>query len=126
MDADAVGKEPITPPDIPASASDADYETLIWDQMRTCFDPEIPINVVDLGLIYHCNVDKTVEGKRRVQVQMTLTAPGCGMGPVLMEDVREKLEIIPTVEQAEIELVFDPPWDQSMMSEAARLEAGLF
>jgi len=126
IDADAVGKEPIRPPEIPEDASDEDIEGVIWDQMRTCFDPEIPINVVDLGLIYRCDIERRADGNRIVRVEMTLTAPGCGMGPILMEDVREKLEIIPTIERADIELVFDPPWSTSMMTEEARLQTGLF
>ena len=125
IDADAVGKEPIRPPEVPENATEQDIESVVWDQLRTCFDPEIPINIVELGLVYECAVAKLDNGQRVVTVAMTLTAPGCGMGPVLMEDVREKLEIIPTVERAEVELVFDPPWNQSMMSEAARLQAGL-
>jgi probable FeS assembly SUF system protein SufT len=126
IDADAVGLEPIKPPEVPADASDADIESVIWDQMRTCYDPEIPINIVDLGLIYRCEVERTDDGQRNVKIAMTLTAPGCGMGPVLMEDVREKVEIIPTVESAEVELVFDPPWNTSMMTDEAKLQAGLF
>lgn len=125
IDADAVGKEPIKPPAVPDNATEADIESVVWQQLRTCFDPEIPINIVELGLIYQCDVRRGSPGKRVIEVQMTLTAPGCGMGPILMEDVKEKLEIIPTVEEAHVELVFDPPWNQSMMSEAARLEAGL-
>ena len=125
MDADAVGKEPIRPPEVPDGATEADIENVVWQQLRTCFDPEIPINIVELGLVYECLVSPGSAGGRIVSISMTLTAPGCGMGPVLMEDVREKLEIIPTVERADVELVFDPPWNQSMMSEAARLEAGL-
>ena len=124
-DADAIGKEPIKPPEIPENATESDIEAVVWRQMRTCFDPEIPINIVDLGLIYECSIERTDEGGRIVHIQMTLTAPGCGMGDILAADVREKIEIIPTVERAEVELVFDPPWDQSMMSEVARLEAGL-
>jgi probable FeS assembly SUF system protein SufT len=124
-DADAVGKEPIRPPEVREDATEEDVEAIVWQQLRTCFDPEIPINVVELGLVYECLVDKQENGQRIVTIKMTLTAPGCGMGPVLMEDVREKLEIIPTVMQANVELVFDPPWNMSMMSEAARLEAGL-
>jgi probable FeS assembly SUF system protein SufT len=126
LDADAFGKEPIQPPAIPDDASDADIESVIWDQMRTCFDPEIPINIVDLGLVYRCDIEKTETGGRLVHIAMTLTAPGCGMGPILMEDVKEKVEIIPTIEEADVELVFDPPWSQSMMSDEARLQAGLF
>lgn len=124
-DADAVGLDPIQPPAVPDDASDQDIESIVWDQMRTCYDPEIPINIVDLGLVYRCEIERSETGGRIVHIAMTLTAPGCGMGPVLMEDVREKVEIVPTIEQAEIELVFDPPWNQSMMSDEARLQAGL-
>jgi probable FeS assembly SUF system protein SufT len=125
VDADAIGKEPLRPPAVGPDATEAEIETVIWDQLRTCFDPEIPINVVDLGLIYECELTKDTDGKRIIHIEMTLTAPGCGMGPILMEDVREKLEIIPTIDRAEVELVFDPPWNRSMMSEEALLEAGL-
>lgn len=125
IDGDAVGKEPIRPPEVPENATEKDIESVVWDQLRTCFDPEIPINIVELGLVYECVVRRNESGERIIDVTMTLTAPGCGMGPILMEDVKEKLEIIPTVTTANVELVFDPPWSQSMMSEAARLEAGL-
>jgi probable FeS assembly SUF system protein SufT len=124
-DADALGQEPIRPPEVPENASNEEIEAVIWQQMRTCFDPEIPINIVDLGLIYDCEIEEPQKGHRFVRIKMTLTAPGCGMGEILAEDVREKIEIIPTIERAEVELVFDPPWSQSMMSEEARLEAGL-
>ncbi len=125
IDADAIGKEPLRPPEIPADATEEQLETVIWQQMKTCFDPEIPINIVDLGLIYRCELTRDESEKLIVKVEMTLTAPGCGMGEILMEDVREKIEIVPTVERADVELVFDPPWNQTMMSEEARLEAGL-
>ena len=125
VDADAIGKEPIKPPDVPPDATEEELETVIWQQMKMCYDPEIPINIVDLGLIYRCEIERNDAGQRIVTVDMTLTAPGCGMGEILMEDVREKIEIVPTIERAEVELVFDPPWNQSMMSEEARLEAGL-
>ena len=124
-DADAIGKEPPEPLQLPEGATDSDVEALAWRQLRTCFDPEIPINVVDLGLIYQCDVVPADDGSRRIDVRMTLTAPGCGMGEVLVEDVRGKLELIPTVSEADVELVFDPPWSQNMMSEAARLETGM-
>ena len=124
-DADAIGKEPPEPLQLPEGATDSDVEALAWRQLRTCFDPEIPINVVDLGLIYQCDVQRADDGSRRIEVRMTLTAPGCGMGEVLVEDVRGKLELIPTVSEADVELVFDPPWGQHMMSEAARLETGM-
>ncbi len=123
-DADALGKEAADVPQLPPNASDADVRELAWRQMKTCYDPEIPINVVDLGLVYSCDVTSEPDG-RVVSVTMTLTAPGCGMGDVLVEDVKDKVEIIPTVKRAEVELVFDPPWDQSMMSEAARLQTGM-
>lgn len=125
-DADAIGKDVVKAPELPPNASDHDVQAAAWDQLRTCYDPEIPINVVDLGLIYECSVGTEPDGQRVVNVRLTLTAPGCGMGDVLVQDVRQKLEIIPTVARAEVELVFDPPWNQSMMSEAARLQTGMF
>lgn len=124
-DADAIGKEPSQPLELPDDASDDAVEQLVWKQLRTCFDPEIPINVVDLGLVYEAVVSKREDGERLVEVRMTLTAPGCGMGDILVDDVRNKLELIPTVAEADVELVFDPPWTRSMMSEAARLETGM-
>ena len=126
IDADALGKEPTLPPELPPDASDDDVEKLVWRQLRTCFDPEIPINVVDLGLVYDCDIERLEDGRRKVNVRMTLTAPGCGMGDILVSDVTEKLELIPTVAEADVDLVFDPPWNQSMMSDAARLETGMF
>ncbi len=125
IDADAIGKEPLRPPEIPPNATEAELETVIWQQLKTCYDPEIPINIVDLGLVYRCQIELDDASQRIAIVEMTLTAPGCGMGEILMEDVRGKIEIVPTIERADVELVFDPPWNQSMMSEEARLEAGL-
>ena len=124
-DADAIGKEPPEPLELSAGASDEDVEKLVWKQLRTCFDPEIPINVVDLGLVYEAVVKPREDGTRQVEVRMTLTAPACGMGDILVDDVRNKLELIPTVTEADVELVFDPPWNRAMMSEAARLETGM-
>ena len=124
-DADAIGKEPVKKPELPPGASDEDVRKLVWDQMKTCFDPEIPVNIVDLGLIYTCDVTPNDDGSRNVQVTMTLTAPGCGMGEVLVQDVKDKVEAVPTIREARVELVFDPPWSQSMMSDAARLETGM-
>ena len=124
-DADALGKEAADVPQLPPDASDDDVRDLAWQQMKTCYDPEIPINVVDLGLVYSCVVRTEENGDRIVDVKMTLTAPGCGMGDVLVQDVRDKVEIIPTVKRADVELVFDPPWNQSMMSDAARLQTGM-
>jgi probable FeS assembly SUF system protein SufT len=124
-DADALGKEAADVPHLPPNASDDDVRELAWLQMKTCYDPEIPINIVDLGLVYSCDVHTEEDGGRVLDVKMTLTAPGCGMGDVLVQDVRDKVEIIPTVKRADVELVFDPPWNQSMMSEAARLQTGM-
>jgi len=124
-DADAIGKETIKAPNIPTDASEEDIEAVIWQQMKTCYDPEIPINIVDLGLIYECKIEQKENRKFIASIKMTLTAPGCGMGDILMEDVKEKIQIIPAIEAAEVELVFDPPWSQTMMSEEAQLEAGL-
>jgi probable FeS assembly SUF system protein SufT len=125
LDADAIGKEPAEALALPDDAGDEDVEQLVWKQLRTCFDPEIPINVVDLGLVYEAVVSHREDGQRLVEVKMTLTAPGCGMGDILVDDVRNKLELIPTVAEADVELVFDPPWTRAMMSEAARLETGM-
>jgi probable FeS assembly SUF system protein SufT len=125
-DADALGKDPVLPPALGPDAADEDVEDLVWEQLRTCFDPEIPINIVDLGLIYGCKLKSAGAGERDVEVTMTLTAPGCGMGEVLVMDVKDKLEIIPAIREARVELTFDPPWNRDMMSEAARLQTGMF
>jgi probable FeS assembly SUF system protein SufT len=99
-------------------------EQLVWDQLKTCYDPEIPVNIVDLGLVYLCELQAAEEGQN-VKIKMTLTAPGCGMGPVLAADVKNKVESLPGVKGADIEVVFDPVWDRSMMSEAAKLQLGM-
>lgn len=124
-DADAIGKEPPEPIELPEGASDEDVEALVWRQLRTCFDPEIPVNIVELGLVYSAQVTTGEDGQRKVDVNMTLTAPACGMGDILVEDVRSKIELIPTVVEADVELVFDPPWNRTMMSDVARLETGM-
>ena len=98
----------------------------VLETIKTVYDPEIPVNIVDLGLIYHCSLKKDEEGNRVVSVTMTLTAPGCGMGDILVDDVRSKLRLIPTVEKVKVALTFDPPWNHNMMSEVARLETGMF
>lgn len=125
-DAPAIGQEVVKAPELPPNATLDDLKALIWRQMATCYDPEIPINIVDLGLVYVCDVTTNDDGTHDVDVKMTLTAPGCGMGEVLVQDVREKVEIIPTIRSVAVEMVFDPPWNQSMMSEAARLQTGMF
>jgi len=127
-DADALGQE--TPTASPAGVSaaaerPADVERVVWDQLRTCFDPEIPVNIVDLGLVYHCQVTPVPGGGNRVEVKFTLTAPGCGMGAVLQADIESKILNMPGVEDVDVEVVFDPPWNQDMMSEAAKLELGM-
>jgi len=125
-DAEAIGKESVKPPELPPNATEEDILKLAWDQMRTCYDPEIPINIVDLGLVYECTITSNEDGTRTVEAKITLTAPGCGMGEVLVDDVKDKLGRIPTVREARVSLTFDPPWNQSMMSEAARLQTGMF
>jgi len=100
-------------------------EKAVWDAMRTCFDPEIPINIVDLGLIYDMSIEKTASGANAVDVKMTLTAPGCGMGPVIAEDARQKIAALPTVEHAKVHIVWDPIWNPRMISEAGRKSLGL-
>lgn len=124
-DADAIGKQPVLPPTLAEDASDTDVEALMWAQMETCYDPEIPVNIVDLGLIYSAKLERTEPGHRIAHIQMTLTAPGCGMGEIIVDDVRCKVAIIPTIDKVEVELVFDPPWTTQMMSEVARLETGM-
>ena len=124
-DADALGKEPEPAPEVPDNATDKDIEQVIWNQLKTCYDPEIPVNIVDLGLIYRCDVSSLPGGQRSVSVDMTLTAPGCGMGDILVQDAQEKIAVIPTVSEVRVDLVFDPPWNQSMMSDEARLQTGL-
>jgi probable FeS assembly SUF system protein SufT len=123
--ADAIGKTASKPPEIPQGASEEDIKQVIWQQLKTCYDPEIPINIVDLGLVYECDVTRNDDATRTVDIKMTLTAPGCGMGEVLVQDVRDKVQIVPTVAQANVELVFDPPWNQTMMSDEARLQTGM-
>ncbi|KRG67362.1 putative Fe-S cluster assembly protein SufT [Pseudoxanthomonas dokdonensis] len=124
-DGDAIGKEPAEPLQLPDNASHDEVEAMVWRQLRTCFDPEIPFNIVDLGLVYEAVVKPLEDGQRDVEVKMTLTAPGCGMGEILVDDVRSKIEAIPTIHEADVELVFDPPWGRHMMSEAAKLETGM-
>jgi probable FeS assembly SUF system protein SufT len=127
-DVEAIGK---TPQAVPTAAESQEVtagsvEQLVWDQLRTCYDPEIPVNIVDLGLVYLCDVQHTENGAFDVKIKMTLTAPGCGMGPVLASDVKMKVESLPTVKNAEVEVVFDPVWDRNMMSDAAKLQLGIW
>ena len=129
QDADALGKaveQKATRP-VGQSRSLEDVEKEAWAQMKTTYDPEIPVNIVDLGLIYDCHVEPLAGAADRfkVDVKMTLTAPGCGMGPVLQQDVSNKLLMIEEVDEANVELVWDPQWNQGMMTEAAKLQLGL-
>jgi probable FeS assembly SUF system protein SufT len=132
-DADALGIQPeakpaSTPAGAPAAPRNQDQvEKEVWVQLRTCFDPEIPVNVVDLGLIYDCHIEPIPDAKDsfRVGVKMTLTAPGCGMGPTLQQDVTNKLLSIEEVDDVNVELVWEPQWNQGMLTEAAKLQLGL-
>jgi len=125
-DLDALGYEPVEVKQETKIVGDGRVdEQHLWEQMNSCFDPEIPVNIVELGLIYECKVEPIEEGGNRVNVTMTLTAPGCGMGDILVGDVKSKLESVPNVTEVNVEMVFDPPWNQTMMSEAARLQMGM-
>ena len=97
----------------------------VWDQLRQCYDPEIPVNIVDLGLVYDCQLKKSENGGTKVEVKMTLTAPGCGMGPAIAHDAQSKILSIDGVDEADVQLVWDPPWNQSMISEAGRMKLGM-
>jgi probable FeS assembly SUF system protein SufT len=127
-DADALGQETAAASQIGASAvvGAQEVEKLVWDQLRAVYDPEIPVNAVDLGLVYVCQITPLPEGGHKAEVKMTLTAPGCGMGPVLQADAESKIKGVPGIQEVEVEIVLDPPWDPSMMSEAAKLELGMF
>ena len=122
-DGDAIGQEILASPE--AAAAGKSTEELAWDQLKTCYDPEIPVNIVDLGLVYKCEIADLPEGGKKVEVRFTLTAPGCGMGDVLREDIKGKLLALPDVRDADVTVLFDPPWNMSMMSEAAKLQLGL-
>jgi probable FeS assembly SUF system protein SufT len=125
-DADALGLEVAAKPaSTGAPVTQEQLEKEIWNQLRSCYDPEIPVNVVDLGLIYDCHITPLTAGSHRVEVKMTLTAPGCGMGPTLAQDVQNKLLCLEGVDDVAVELVWDPPWNQGMMTEQAKLQLGL-
>jgi probable FeS assembly SUF system protein SufT len=123
-DADAIGEAVVAGP----SAEELAHKPLVdlaWDQLKTCYDPEIPVNIVDLGLVYSCDVEPTEAGGQRVTVRFSLTAPGCGMGDVLKADIQGKMASLPGVTETDVDVALDPPWDQSRMSDAARLQLGL-
>jgi probable FeS assembly SUF system protein SufT len=120
-DADALG---LTPSAIAGESPQEFSEKLVWDLLKTVYDPEIPVNVVDLGLIYACQITPVAEGNK-IDIKMTMTAPGCGMSDVLKADIQRKLSSLPTVKELNVEIVFDPPWHPGRMSEGARLQLGL-
>ena len=122
-DADAIGHEP-TAEAAPEAVDGQVSETAVWDMLKTCYDPEIPVNIVDLGLIYGCEV-KPGEGGSAVRVQMTLTAPGCGMGPVIAREAEEKIIGLPGVNSASVEVVWDPPWSPDRISAEGRQKLGM-
>ena len=126
-DADALGLETTAPAAQPAANAQpvAADEKQVWDTLRTCFDPEIPVNIVDLGLVYDMTLEKLPSGYSRVNVKMTLTAAGCGMGPTIAGDAQQKLLYLDGVEDANVEIVWDPPWHQSMITEQGRRILGL-
>ncbi len=127
-DADALGRQ-VETQRVPTTSSEPvtqeQLEKQVWESLRTCYDPEIPVNVVDLGLIYDCHLTLIGANNYKADVKMTLTAPGCGMGPVLAQDVQNKLISLEPIDEANVELVWDPPWNQGMMTEAAKLQLGL-
>ena len=124
-DADALGLSNVPVAPEAAAENEPFSEKMVWDRLKTVFDPEIPVNIADLGLIYSCQIKALDQGAHRVDIEMTLTAPGCGMGNVLKSDVETKLAKLPTVREVHVEVVLDPPWGPSRMSEAAKLQLGL-
>jgi probable FeS assembly SUF system protein SufT len=123
-DADAIGKPVVRAEDGAAAHEGPLEEKLVWDSLRNVYDPEIPVNIVELGLVYDLKIVPAQGGGNRVEVKMTLTAPGCGMGPVIANDAKTRIEAVPGVDEADVEVVFEPPWSPAMMTEAARLELG--
>ena len=102
------------------------FEERVWDALRECYDPEIPVNIVDLGLVYEVAIDDSLAGEANVFVKMTLTAPGCGMGPIIANDVKRRVQMVPDVSNVRVDLVFEPVWNPGMMSEAAKLQLNMF
>jgi probable FeS assembly SUF system protein SufT len=123
-DADAIGKPVARAGDSAGAHEGPLEEKLVWDSLRSVYDPEIPVNIVELGLVYDLKIVPAEGGGNRVEVKMTLTAPGCGMGPIIADDAKSRVEAVPGVDEAHVEVVFDPPWSPAMMTEAARLELG--
>jgi len=125
-DADAIGKKIIEISDDKNKITGYALEKEVWDVLKTCYDPEIPVNMVDLGLIYSCELKNEKQGGTNIEIKMTLTAPGCGMGPMLVDEVKAKLNGVKNVKEVNIELVWEPQWTQDMISEAARLDMGMY
>ena len=123
-DADAIGKEVVAPPTAEEVAG-RPLVDLVWDQLKTCYDPEIPVDIVELGLVHSAEAAPLPEGGQKVSVRFTLTAAGCGMGDVLRQDIERKVLALPDVREADVQVQLDPPWDQTRMSDAARLQLGL-
>lgn len=123
-DADALGFQPVAASESSPTNGPVD-ETLIWATLKTCYDPEIPVNIVDLGLVYDLHVEPAGDGRSKVSVKMTLTAPGCGMGSVIAGDARQKLLYLEGIEDATVDIVWDPPWHQSMITADGRKILGL-
>lgn len=121
-DADALGIEPETHASTPVA--DGDLEGQVWAQLKNVYDPEIPVNIVDLGLVYDCELLEE-NGKRVAAVKMTLTAPGCGMGPTIAADAQARITTVPGIDDARVELVWDPPWNQEMISEEGKMKLGM-
>lgn len=124
-DADAVGQEPAERPTATSADEDGDLESLVWGQLKTCYDPEIPVNIVDLGLVYDMQILPGEEGKNRVEVKMTLTAQGCGMGPNIAADAQYKIESLPDIDNANVEIVWTPIWNPNMISPEGRAKLGM-
>jgi probable FeS assembly SUF system protein SufT len=125
-DADAIGKEAAAaPPPMASTAEGGDLAQMVWEQLKSCYDPEIPVNIVDLGLVYDMQIAPQPSGGSRVDVKMTLTAPGCGMGHSIAADARRRLLALPGVEDANVELVWDPPWNPQMISPEGRERLGM-
>ncbi len=126
-DLDALGleKPQTTPTEKSATSNGEVSQEAVWNQLKQCFDPEIPVNIVDLGLVYDCRLIDKPEGGKKVEVKMTLTAPGCGMGPAIAHDAQSKILSIDGIDEADVQLVWDPPWNQNMISEAGRMKLGM-
>ncbi len=124
-DGDALGFEAAEKPIAGDRHEGPADQDMLWKKLKTVYDPEIPVNIVDLGLVYDMQVKPAASGRTKVEVKMTLTAPGCGMGPTIQADAREKLLSVPGVEEADVELVWEPPWNQDMISEVGRMQLGM-